>query len=312
MEYDEDIFELEAMLGGAKRANVKAEVLEDERDTRTLFFSGRDMDVSIVNTIKRVMQSSVATYTFPPDNINISKNDTIYDNDRMRLRLSQFLVPDIPNGTIIYDGETDNEFELEMTLRSRNDTDEVMNVTSDQLEFTMDGETFVNKFQEYYDRPLLIIKLRPGEEFNFQAKAMLGTAKHDAIWSACTLVVFDEVNNGFQYYYETHGQLSPQEVFDKTCQIIIQKLEDIEASMGEMSGNSKGLIMTLDNEDYTMGNLLNVALAKHPLVKFSGYKKDTQLKNEVVIRTEVTEGNVVDVFMETMAHLKNVFQTLLN
>ena len=50
--------------------------------------SGSDINYVIVNTIVRIGLSLVGSYTFNPDFITIERNTSIFNNDQMRLRIS--------------------------------------------------------------------------------------------------------------------------------------------------------------------------------------------------------------------------------
>jgi len=55
-----------------------------------LNMSGRLINTVIVNTLRRVILTLIPTYGFNTENINITKNTSIFNNDYMRLRLSNF------------------------------------------------------------------------------------------------------------------------------------------------------------------------------------------------------------------------------
>ena len=55
-----------------------------------LEFKGEFETNVVINTIRRVILLEIPTYAFTQKSIEITENTSIYDNDYMRLRLSQF------------------------------------------------------------------------------------------------------------------------------------------------------------------------------------------------------------------------------
>lgn len=77
-------------LSRKKRINLQSSQL-------ILEIEGSSVCSSLVNTLRRLPCEYVPTYAFPCETIYIDKNTSIYNNDMMKIRLSQFTVPDITN-----------------------------------------------------------------------------------------------------------------------------------------------------------------------------------------------------------------------
>ena len=65
-----------------------------------LDISGKTVNEAVVNTIRRLVMDHIPTYAFCKESIDITTNTSIFDNDCMRLRLSQLTLPDIQNNVI--------------------------------------------------------------------------------------------------------------------------------------------------------------------------------------------------------------------
>ena len=66
----------------------------------TLEFNG--IDVSILNAIRRICYDDIPTYSFCDESIYIEENSSRFDNDYMRMRISQFTIPNIKNNLEMY------------------------------------------------------------------------------------------------------------------------------------------------------------------------------------------------------------------
>lgn len=75
--------------------NIKLVSESDEKDgyensNLKLNIAGKSISYVIVSTLRRVILALIPTYCFDSSNINISKNSSVFNNDYMRLRLSNF------------------------------------------------------------------------------------------------------------------------------------------------------------------------------------------------------------------------------
>ena len=80
-----------------KDLNIKLLEESDEIDGYETSFckiniSGKDVNYVIINTLRRVILSLIPVYGFDSENIKITKNTGVFNNDYMRLRLSNFPV----------------------------------------------------------------------------------------------------------------------------------------------------------------------------------------------------------------------------
>lgn len=227
---------------------------------------GPDINEVIVNSLSRIGLSLVGSYAWNPDFITIeTKNDntSIFNNDQMRLRISNIpiinidynnpvvpigtdLVPkclklEIDANTTIFSSKVDSLQELEeieekkrellnnlhMYIEARNRTNEIMCVTTND-KFT---SFFLNdkKISNIYPKDALIIKLNPGEQFICSAIADYNIPMYNAIYSAVSVFAHDEISSTeFIVTVESMRQMSEEEIVKRCCMIAIQKLKAIE------------------------------------------------------------------------------------
>lgn len=287
----------------------------------------------IINTIRRVILSLLPTYAFYQKNINISKNTTVTNNDYLKLRISNFPIYNINNkeNTIehltrlkknFHNNLNINEFidddknlpELEkitMYCNVKNDNKDLLNITTNMCKFYNDDQEIPN----IYKKPLLICKLKPGEEINFTATTELGIGLVDAIWTTTDNVPFEQINdNKFKLKFESDGQLKCLDIINRSIKIIINHLlyyRDILVK--ELENNKfKGDII-IDNEDHTFGNLISRSLQDHKNIEFAGYKIDHLLVRTVTIKYITNGGkSISNIIMESLSDKIKLYENILS
>lgn len=286
----------------------------------TLEFSGQDNANVIVNTLRRVLLDNIPNYAFPTDLIKISDNTSIFNNDYMKLRLSNLAVLntnlDIYYLDPVYWKDIDysdpkrpkhpSEKQIEIAINSYNDTNFIKNVTSNDLHYYEDGVE-IQKYNR--DAPFLIIQLRPAQTFKCTMRAALGVGERDNIWASAGNAYYDDLttddikgtqidnpNKKILFTVESQGQYDEYILLIKACNFIVKKLDDIKNDLNKkFSSNeiteSQEIIIVLDGEDHTMGQLLNYFFQNHPDIIFSGVGKPDHLVNS--IRFKIASSNNV-------------------
>ena len=287
-------------------------VKSNKGDETTLSIKGKGVDHSTVNTLRRIILTEIATYAAPVENIEIEKNTTITNNDQLRLRMSLITIPNIQNDVVLF--HEDEKYEqdtIEMYIDVTNDTSDVLNVTTNHIKLFINGQEIKNKFNK--NEQMLIVKLRPNEVVKLHAVAVLGKAYINNIWSAVGPCYYNKLgDNNYELYLTTLGQLSNKEILDRTYKIIKEKLENIKVLVGDKYNNSsvkqtKKILINLQNEDHTMGNLITTALQNDDNVLYAGYKKDHPLIDEIDIKLETKSNDPLKTFFKRIDYLKSLF-----
>jgi DNA-directed RNA polymerase subunit L len=138
--------------------------------------------------------------------------------------------------------------------------------------------------------------------------------------------------NSFDFIVETVGVFDNEEILLKACQIILNKIKTIENTINdnllkiEISDNTmeSSFDIILENEDYTIGNLLKFILyqkfyQEKQLLSFCGFKKFHPHDKYSIIRlayNEPTDKNIVISNLQTANEIitsifTNIF-TMLN
>jgi DNA-directed RNA polymerase subunit L len=159
-------------------------------------FSGKEINYIIINTIRRTILTLVPSYAFDPENIIIEKNTSVYNNDYMKLRLSNIPVinPSYEKMIIKNDlSSLENILELEeaaniinfenkstltkeeeekkkefqtkllnnfqIHITAINETNSILPITTDNVKFMIKNK----EIKTVYPLPILLLKLKPSE-----------------------------------------------------------------------------------------------------------------------------------------------------
>lgn len=283
-----------------------------------LEFSGQDNANVIMNTLRRVMLDNIPIYAFVSDLIKISENNSIFTNDYMRLRLSQLPILDtdldIYSLDPIYWNNVDysdpkrakhpSEKQIEIAVNVYNDTNYIKNITTNDTHYYEDGVE-VQKFNK--ECPLLIIQLRPAETFKCTLRAALGVGERNNIWASAANAYYDDLttddinggfidnpNNKINFTVESQGQHDEYVLLIKACNFIVKKLGDIKNDLNKKFlskeiKESNEIIIVLDGEDHTMGQLMNYSFQNHPDIVYSGVSKPDHLVNSIKFKISCSE-----------------------
>ena len=136
-------------------------IKEKTGSTCKLVFS--DLDITIVNAIRRTLLSNIPTYAL--HTINIIKNTSNIDNDKISQRLQLIPVKD----------------EISVSCSIKNDTTDLMHITSNSL--TCTGWIYPE---------ILIVTLLPDQELTFNATSSKGIAHDHVKWCNITDLSFSQ------------------------------------------------------------------------------------------------------------------------
>lgn len=281
--------------------------------------SGKDVNCCLVNSFRRAALDYVPTYAFSAESVDITKNTSVYNNDQIKERLSQFCFPNINHSIEYLDDiywrdidflhpertkHPDDNDMYEMYVNVLNETKEVINVTTDDAEFFVSGE---KKDIMKGKKSQLILKLRPGAEFNCRCIAHLGVGKKSGIYSSVANAYYEEINqNTYNLTFKSIGQLHEYVLMKNVCTILINKLNSIKdvvnkqfQSIGKVETETVDL--KLQFEDTTVGHLINEYLQDHADIVFCAVSRPDLNVEEVIIK-----------YIATKDYQKPVIQTIDN
>jgi DNA-directed RNA polymerase I and III subunit RPAC1 len=183
-----------------------------------------DVDVSLVNAIRRVLLSEVPNVALDPDRITISKNTCSLHNEFLSHRLS--LIP------LCFDPEEIESYndpeQYKFVIKAKNTTNGMMSITTKDISiYTKSGRAMPESFREKVfpknkttDEYIIITKLKPnhsdlknGDELLVEAYAVKSIAKTNACWCPVSLCTYfnqidhDAVPAAFAEYKQKHNNL---------------------------------------------------------------------------------------------------------
>lgn len=158
-------------------------------------FQIHNMDLSIVNGIRRVILSEIPTLGFMGEkdvSIVIEKNNGPLHNEFLIQRIG--MIP-IHFTEEEIDGFVENEWEFELNVQNSNPS--ILNVTTHDFKGKRNGVDLTPKEihrlfppNSVTKRPILITRLRQGEELAFKALVVQSTASEHASFSPVSLCSF--------------------------------------------------------------------------------------------------------------------------
>lgn len=346
----ENIFHknIEMIQIGGKKTSIVVDIVStmdsiDNYEVNNIVLKFTNTNHVIISTLRRIILTLIPIYSYAPNNIIFEMNDTIYNNDYMRLRLSNFpiyLTNDFNKYSTLKEArileyranlgskEIDETSLLDLKF-SRDDLQMVINVKNNSNTENMYVETnsvgvsfFLNnkQIEHPYKRPLLIIILRPNESFKVICKSDLNIALKNAIYRCCTQCYFtEESSTEYLLYLSSRRQISEKEIIIRACDIIIEKIViSIKIINNKINDNELSLlegILELEGEFHTLGNLLVRFLQDHKDIEYAGYSighpsismiKIKYIGKEKInkILTEI-QTEIVSVFTDIRDQIKN-------
>ena len=196
---------------------------------------------------------------------------------------------------------------LNMHVDVNNTSEDIKMITTDDAKFYIKGEEIKN----IYKKPMLLCKLKKGQNISFTAIAKLGIERISALFSALTIFAYTELtDNKFKVALESRGQLPEYKFLYVSCMNLLKHLEAFQDAVPK---DNKGLNGELDikNMSHTMGNLISHGMVRHNDVEFAGYAKPL-LDEKVVIKFVLKKSNIYTVISEVIKYYKDVFTYLQN
>ena len=327
MIFDSDIKNDRIDLGGKIDINIKEAMQDDDEDDTFRFnFKGMSVDYSVINALRRTVMSNVLVYGFNRKNIFIENEKCIYmyNNDLIYNQIETLPVYDVPNS---YDLEDLEELpntqdknkklrNIEIFLNVKNDSDDHRYITTHDIVIKIDDK--VSDGYKKHD-PLSIIVLKPQEEVHLRAVANLSDSLNHAAYEACTFAYHIEVNQmEYVLIYDTLGQISKYDIFTKSCNILIKKLDALLNYVNELENETENKTnigeYDLVGENDTLGCLLATILQKCEHTAIAGYFSPHEFVDQVIIRFRLNEKTKLmpsQVFIAVIKHAKSIYEHIL-
>ena len=301
--------------------NLKVLKYEPKKDFNSsslcVELTGKDVNHKLVNTIARVASNGVPSYAFHPQLIQIEENTcAAFDNQYLQLRLSNLPLYDLPLDLAYLnekfwksypynDPHRDRhpkEQEVKAYINYHNNSNEIKFVTTNDMKLYVDGELHNTYNKEY---PILLVKLRPNDTFKCSMTACIGVGEAHTIFKASVNSFATYSDSNFELNLQSNGQENEYVTLIKSCKHIVKRLEDVKSQLetkvkNRELNNDKTIQLTIDNEDHTIGEILNYELQNNENL-FSAVSKPNHLIKSVLFKIESLKPDSI---------LNDIFKTL--
>lgn len=319
-----------------------------EPNKMKLLIHGSSIDFSIVNALRRTVMLYIPIYGFHRSNINIENDKTVYmyNNDLTYMQIETLPIYDIPNDFDLENPElylsndvlknmfstflkdkviTENKtlenvkkiHKIELSLNVKNNTSTDLYISTHHCTLKVD-----DKISNSYTKrePICILVLKPLEEISLNATANLSIAKMLTAYEATTNAIhIQKSETSFVLIYETLGQLSKEDIFNKACKIIIKKLENllkfITDNFLEKENQNTSIEIELYGEEHTLSNLITTTLQKMKDVLVAGYVLPHQFVDKIIIKYKISEKSKlgsIEIFINVLKYLIEIFHIILD
>ncbi|KAJ3055224.1 45 kDa subunit of RNA polymerase II [Rhizophlyctis rosea] len=178
---------------------AKSKIKITAADSDAIHFTLSDVDLSIANSLRRIMIAEVPTIAI--DLVEFNENSSVLADEFIAHRMG--LVPLISDHAkrLQYSNDCNclnfcDNCSVTLTLDASCTTDTTMPVTTRQLQSNNDNVQ--PYFRDGADPGILLVKLRKGQSLSMRCIAKKGIAKNHAKWSPVTAVAFE---------YDPHNRL---------------------------------------------------------------------------------------------------------
>jgi DNA-directed RNA polymerase subunit L len=297
-------------------------------------FTGKDVYYKLINGIGRVASNGIPSYAFHPQLIMIEENTCpAYDNQYLQLRLSSLPIYDLPLDLIYlndkfwksypyYDLHREKhpkEQEVKAYVNYHNNSNEIKFVTTNDLTLYVDGVPYNTYNKEY---PILLIKLRPNDTFKCNMTACIGIGEAHTIFKSSVNSYATYTDTNYELNLQSNGQETEYVTLIKSCKHIVKRFEDIKSQLEtrvktKELKNDKIILLTIDNEDHTIGEILNYELQNNENL-FSAVSKPNHLIKSVLFKIESLKPEKIlddifltlDIIIEKMKYITELAEKL--
>lgn len=253
----------------------------------------KDFDISYANGLRRTLMAKIPTYAI--SSISVINNTTSYNNDYIKNRLE--LIP------LKSDTEMDDVI---FTLKASTE-DELLDVFTDSLH-SSNGK-------KYFPGDILVLTLKPGQAIQLECSVKKNIGSYHSKHSPVCGVQFEMmpkdpkekdyiyrqrnfIPNNVILSYESIGMWPADKLFVMAIDLIVDKLAFIKKSIEEENPEKIQIIKynpmddtyeyIIDNEDHTIGCLINNTNLENKECGFSGVIKPHPSFDKITMRVKGT------------------------
>jgi len=296
-----------------------------EQRKLSLHLKGANVNVKLVNCIRRISKLYVPTYGFY--NFEFIENTSIFNNDMMKLRLMHLTPQNIKTDLFYLDPRyyenvswdnkfrekhPDDKLNYEFIIDVKNNISksysmhDYINITTNDMKFYLNGKIIDPGFKN----PLLIIQLRKDQSFICKGKAVLGVGLGTGpglidgeCWAASGNSYFKQISDSeFILTIESKGQMHEYDILDKSCKYALMKLDFMKSLISSKKNekNNTRIIFTMD-EDESVNAVVNYHLQSMNEVKYAACTRKVDVNYSTTLELETEKGeNPITCFLKAI------------
>lgn len=291
----------------------------------------KKVDYVIVNSLRRTILTDIPIYAFETT-INI--NTSIFNNNYMKLRMSNLPIIGIENNEVFFKKEEEKDDEesnfdegfglmddIELTVDKNIDSSSINNFTL-YLNYeskTPDIVTVTTKDCDYYYRgkkisnpyktDIPIIKLQPDQKINLTSVSKLGTEKESAIYSPVSICSYQQVSDEeYNLFLESRGQITEYQILDRAIDNLLKNTDELIKNMSKMK-TVDGMIKVGDIE-HTLGNLISHFAMMEKEVEMFTYSQPHPLDPVIIFHYRLKSSSLDKVLEKVNNNISKTYTEL--
>lgn len=272
-----------------------------------LTFTLEDVPSSFANALRRIFLAEIPT--FSPDEFIVEKNTSPFTKEFITNRIG--LIP-------VLQKNINNVDTLSLIAAGKHN--DIIEIMSDQI---------VPK--NILSPTELIVKLKGNsekiEEFNVKFKLIKGTPQKNAKWACCTIATYiienvDKIdnppkNNKFNFTVESRGVFETKKLLPLAFKVMEDKLKIFKEALNNPDSDkvivkliiNNFYLITIENEDHTLGNLLTNYIQLYKSKEYIGYRKAHPLEEIIEIKLVTDKpydllNNTADDLLKIITNMK--------
>jgi len=191
---------------------------KEDLENNILEFTIEKVDQSLCNSLRRIMISEVPTFAI--ERVLISKNNSIINDEMLSHRLG--LIPIKVKRQEQEDTDREICFTLDVTYdQNQADCNNIHTIFSSSLKTN-------DHYTQLVFNDIIIAEITKGQSISLIAYAVLGSELIHSKWSpSCGTTYIDHENENITFKVETTGSMKPIELFDRSIDILLGKIDNL-------------------------------------------------------------------------------------
>jgi len=302
----------------------------DETNEINFILSGPSMNNIVSNTIIRTTLTLVGAYAFGEENITITENSSIFNNDMLALRFSNtplyskdkslFVTKNFAEKCVQLEKDRNEDLykkipeverlrretnmkedlmnNIHLNIDARNDTNDIIYATTNKQYSTF--YKMENEIPAIYPEELHLVALKPKQTLVATLGSNFNIPLLNPIYASTQKAHHRFIKeDSYRVIITSYDQMSARQIVIEACNILMLKFENIRSILFDLvsknpneNRDNEGTFEIL-NDKHTIGGILCRRMQDHEKIKFAGYKVDHPDDNHFILRY-VCEGMTIN------------------